>query len=204
MKKTFKKVLCLLLSLVMLASTACVSVFAVNIDLNTLAYEFTLSADGNGVILTKCINALILEENVVLPATTTKDNVNYNVIGIGALAFQNCTNMKSLVIPEGVKTIGARAFENCTSLVSVNIPRTLISCESDAFNGCASVTANCYKANYMFIATFALNQNVNVNILDKNSSTDTDAQVNNILDIVMTFIRKILDIIKGIFSKVTG
>ena len=56
----------------------------------------------------------------------------------------------------------------------------------------------------MFIATFALNQNVNVNILDKNSSTDTDAQVNNILDIVMTFIRKILDIIKGIFSKVTG
>ena len=188
----------------MLASAFTASVSALEIDLNRLSYEFTLSADGSGVILTKCTNALILDENVVIPATYDKDNVRYSVVGIGALAFANCTNMKTLVIPEGVKTIGARAFENCTSLVSVNIPRTLISCESDAFNGCASVTANCYKANYMFIAAFALNQNVNVNILDKNSSTDTDAQVNNILDIVMTFIRKILDIIKGIFSKVTG
>ncbi len=204
MKKTFKKALCLLLSLIMLASAFTASVSALEIDLNRLSYEFTLSADGSGVILTKCTNALILDENVVIPATYDKDNVRYSVVGIGALAFANCTNMKTLVIPEGVKTIGARAFENCTSLVSVNIPRTLVSCESDAFNGCASVTANCYKANYMFIAAFALNQNVNVNILDKNSSTDTDAQVNNILDIVMTFIRKILDIIKGIFSKVTG
>ena len=181
MKMTFKKALCLLLSLIMLASAFTASVSALEIDLNRLSYEFTLSADGSGVILTKCTNAFILDENVVIPATYDKDNVRYSVVGIGALAF-----------------------ENCTSLVSVNIPRTLVSCESDAFNGCASGTANCYKANYMFSAAFALNQNVNVNVLDKNSSTDTDAQVNNILDIVMTFIRKILDIIKGIFSKVTG
>lgn len=202
MKKTFKKALCLLLTLIMLTSAVAASASA--LDLNGLAYTFTLSADGTGVILTKCANGLIFDENVVVPATHTMDNVSYQVVGIGALAFQNCTNMKTLVIPEGVKTIGSRAFENCTSLVTVNIPRTLISCESDAFNGCASVTANCYKANYMFIATFALDSNVKVNVLDKETAADKEAQVNNILDIVMTFIRRILEIIKGIFSKFAG
>lgn len=204
MKKTFKKALCLLLSLIMLTSVLSASAAALDIDLNALSYNFTLSADGSGVILTKCNNTLILEKNVVIPSTCDKDNVRYPVVGIGALAFANCTNMQTLVIPEGVKTIGARAFENCTSLVSVNIPRTLISCESDAFNGCASVTANCYKANYMFIATFALNSNVKCNILDKETTADKEAQVDNILDIVMTFIRKILDIIKSVFSKIAG
>ena len=202
MKKTLKKALCVLLTLIML--TSAVSASAAALDWNGLAYTFTLSADGTGMILTKCANSLIFEENVVIPAAVDKDNVRYQVVGIGALAFSNCTNMKTLTIPEGVKTIGARAFENCTSLISVNIPKTLISCESDAFNGCASVTANCYRANYMFIATFALDSNVKVNVLDKETDADKEAQVNNILDIVMTFVRKILDIIKGIFSKITG
>lgn len=202
MKKTFKKALCVLLTLIML--TSAVSASAAALDWNGLAYTFTLSADGSGMILTKCSNRLLLEENVVIPAAVDKDNVRYQVVGIGALAFANCTNMKTLTIPEGVKTIGARAFENCTSLISVNIPKTLISCESDAFNGCASVTANCYRANYMFIATFALDSNVKVNVLDKETAADKEAQVNNILDIVMTFVRKIIDIIKGIFSKIAG
>ena len=201
MKKTLKKALCVLLTLIML--TSAVSASASALDLNGLA-TFTLSADGTGMILTKCANSLIFEENVVIPAAVDKDNVRYQVVGIGALAFANCTNMKTLTIPEGVKTIGARAFENCTSLISVNIPKTLISCESDAFNGCASVTANCYRANYMFIATFALDSNVKVNVLDKETAADKEAQVNNILDIVMTFVRKIIDIIKGIFSKIAG
>ena len=202
MKKNFKKALCVLLTLIML--TSAVSASASALDLNGLAYTFTLSADGTGMILTKCENILIWEENVVIPDAVDKNNVRYQVVGIGALAFANCTKMKTLTIPEGVKTIGARAFENCTSLISVNIPRTLVSCESDAFNGCAAVTANCYKANYMFIATFALDSNVKVNVIDKETSADKEIQVNNILDIVMTFVRKIIDIIKGIFSKVTG
>lgn len=202
MKKTLKKALCVLLTLIML--TSAVSASAAALDLNAFAYDYTLSADGSGMILTKCENWRIIEENVVIPATVDKNNVRYQVVGIGALAFANCTNMKTLTIPEGVKTIGARAFENCTSLISVNIPKTLISCESDAFNGCASVTANCYRANYMFIATFALDSNVKVNVLDKETAADKEAQVNNILDIVMTFVRKIIDIIKGIFSKIAG
>ena len=178
MKKTLKKALCVLLTLIML--TSAVSASASALDLNGLAYTFTLSADGTGMILTKCANSLIFEENVVIPAAVDKDNVRYQVVGIGALAFANCTNMKTLTIPEGVKTIGMRAFENCTSLVSVNIPKSLISCESDAFNGCAAVTANCYRANYMFIATFALDSNVKVNVIDKETSADKEIQVNNL------------------------
>ena len=63
MKKTFKKALCVLLTLIML--TSAVSASAAALDLNGLAYDFTLSADGTGMILTKCTNSLIFEENVV-------------------------------------------------------------------------------------------------------------------------------------------
>ena len=73
-------------------------------------------------------------------------------LAIGASAFENCSNMATLVlplytktigasafkasgisgtfeIPEGVKTVGAGAFENCSKMVSIKIPSTLTTLE---------------------------------------------------------------------------
>ena len=36
---------------------------------------------------------------------------------IDSCAFQNCKELKSVVIPKSVKTIGANAFEGCAGLI---------------------------------------------------------------------------------------
>lgn len=58
---------------------------------------------------------------------------NYVVSGIGAYAFYNCTNLRTVKIPESVKSIGADAFALCSSLNSVTLSDGLISIGKEAF-----------------------------------------------------------------------
>ena len=51
------------------------------------------------------------------------------------LMFYECMSLKSIVIPEGVKTIENGAFEDCSSLETVVIPSTLDSINDAAFVG---------------------------------------------------------------------
>ncbi|MBS7398513.1 MAG: leucine-rich repeat protein, partial [Ruminiclostridium sp.] len=47
------------------------------------------------------------------------------VVAIGDNAFENCTSIKSVVIPDSVKQIGYSAFLGCSSLKSVTIPESV-------------------------------------------------------------------------------
>ena len=51
----------------------------------------------------------------------------------------NCSNLKSLKLPEGFLKIGWQAFENCSNLTSVKIPDTLETIEEEAFKGCDNI-----------------------------------------------------------------
>ena len=53
---------------------------------------------------------------------------------IRGYAFNGCTSLTNVIIPEGVTYIGNRAFLGCTSLKSVSLPASLTEC-GDAFNG---------------------------------------------------------------------
>lgn len=54
--------------------------------------------------------------------------------------FEECENLKSITIPEGVTTIGEGAFENCSGLTSVAIPDSVTSIGQNAFYGCSRLT----------------------------------------------------------------
>jgi hypothetical protein len=58
---------------------------------------------------------------------------------IGDFAFSGC-DMSSLTLGEGIKIIGHNAFENCSNLTTVTIPE---SCEYDNAWGC--IFSNCQK-----------------------------------------------------------
>jgi hypothetical protein len=58
---------------------------------------------------------------------------------IGDRAFAGCTDIKEIVLADGVEKIGVRAFYSCRSLVSVEIPDSVREICDDAFFGCDSL-----------------------------------------------------------------
>ena len=56
-----------------------------------------------------------------IPATTIINGTEYSVASIGGHAFQECSSLESVTIPNSVTSIGSFAFENSSSLRSVTL-----------------------------------------------------------------------------------
>jgi len=65
----------------------------------------------------------------------------YPVTHIDQYAFNNCTNLTSVTIPNSVWAIGSYAFSGCTSLTNVTIPNSVVYLGQFAFLGCTSLTS---------------------------------------------------------------
>ena len=76
---------------------------------------------------------------ITIPATVEYEGVTYNVTSIGYSAFEDCTYLVSLTMPEGIERIESSAFEGCTALKSAVIPDSVTSLGSDVFWGCHSL-----------------------------------------------------------------
>ena len=78
-------------------------------------------------------------DSVAIPESVTYRSKTYRVTRIGDAAFQNCTSLRSVTIPESVTSIGNYAFNYCTSLYSVTIPESVTSIGLVAFSECSSL-----------------------------------------------------------------
>lgn len=58
---------------------------------------------------------------------------------IGYRAFENCDNLKSVVVPDSVRIIFNNAFGGCVSLEEVILPDSLMSIEPRTFFNCTSL-----------------------------------------------------------------
>ena len=63
------------------------------------------------------------------------------VTQIAEFAFQSCSTLTSISIPNTVMSIEKNAFVSCTSLTSITIPNNVVSIGEFAFNGCDSLTS---------------------------------------------------------------
>jgi len=76
-----------------------------------------------------------------IPASVSYNDVSYSVTSIGSYAFQNCSSLTSITIPNSVTSIGYGAFNKCSSLTSVTIPNSVTSIGNRAFQQCSKLTS---------------------------------------------------------------
>lgn len=67
-------------------------------------------------------------------------SVEQGVTSIGAWAFNDCSNLRSVVLASGVTSIGADAFSSCQSLESIQIPGSMTEIGEFAFYDCDALT----------------------------------------------------------------
>ena len=132
-KTKTKQILSALLALLMLFGALPATVFAAE-KTNPLDYLTYEIADGE-VTITDCDTSISGE--LTIPETIE----GYPVTGIGYWAFENCTDLTNVTIPDSVIYIGSGAFRDCTGLTNVKIPDSVISIGDNAFDGCGNLTS---------------------------------------------------------------
>ena len=111
-------------------------------------YSYILTSDGRAFgfkIIDKTITSFDFNEE--LPGIEIAEISNY--------AFQGCTSLASITLPNNVERIGDYAFQGCTSLESVNFNNKVTSIGSYAFADCQSLKTINLSGNISSIGSYA-------------------------------------------------
>ncbi len=79
--------------------------------------------------------------DIDIPNSIFLKGMQFAVTSIGERAFEDCTNLTSIDIPNSVTSIGEEAFVGCEALTSITIPDSVTTIGDYAFSGCDSLTS---------------------------------------------------------------
>ena len=104
-------------------------------------------SDIDGVLFNK-------DKTEIIEYTKDKIQSEYSipdsVTSIGSYAFEDCTDLKSVIIPNGVTSIGDWAFHSCSGLTGVIIPDSITRIGDQAFGYCGSLNITVDEGNLSY------------------------------------------------------
>lgn len=78
---------------------------------------------------------------LVLGCKTSVIPSDGSVTSIGGYAFEGCTGLTNITIPDNVTSIGNSAFFGCTGLINITIPGSVTNISDNAFAYCSGLTS---------------------------------------------------------------
>ena len=116
---------------------------------NASSGDYTYTQSDGEITITKYAGS---GENVEIPSQIE----GMPVTTIGRRAFQNCSTIRQLTIPDGITFIDREAFRDCTNLEEIYYNCTLEKIGTDIFSGCSKLKTAYLGEN---VASFGSNEN---------------------------------------------
>ena len=123
--------------------------------------------------------------DVVIPEKVTYNDVEYRVEVIGNNAFERCSGLTTITIPNSVTKIGESAFSECSSLTSITIPNCVITIGRSAFSFCSGLTSITIPTSVSKIGTSVLSgceKLTSIKVESKNNTYDSRDNCNAIIE----------------------
>lgn len=140
----------LLLVLALLGGTA--TLRAYDFEANGIYYSIT---DQDAATVSVTAGDDKYSGDVTIPASVSHDGKSFAVTAIGGNAFQACSDLTSVVMPEGIEAIGNYAFSGCANLAAIVIPKSVRQLGREAFSHCASLAAVTFSEGLETVGTAA-------------------------------------------------
>ena len=99
-----------------------------------IVWTYILDGENNAIdVKPKDINSL--PQEVTIPSTLDE----HIVTSIGNSAFEECSRLTNITIPEGVTSIGDNTFLGCTKPTNITIPSSVTSIGNYVFMCCSNL-----------------------------------------------------------------
>lgn len=123
--------------------------------------------------------------DVTIPASVTYNSTTYSVTSIDDHAFQYCSGLTSIDVPNSVTIIGGCAFSGCSGMFRVNIPNSVTSIGEEAFGGCTGLTSIDIPNSITTIGNYAFHGCsglTNITVAGNNPKYDSRGNCNAIIE----------------------
>ena len=119
-----------------------ISIDGVDQTIGTGTLNHTFASAGEHIVEYKALDTALIPDSAFNNCSKlTSVTIPNSVTSIGNSAFYSCSGLTAITIPNSVTSIGINAFNHCYRLTSVTIPNSVISIGGSAFSSCFGLTS---------------------------------------------------------------